>query len=97
MRPDDLAAEVIKHLMAQVPSVDPVLVRGPGFAMTPVWEKRIATLLIGRISRITAIELDGRVTPAVEFVGPGPEPRQTAEQMEKTKSLYLENWIKQLP
>jgi acetyl-CoA acyltransferase len=26
MRPDDLAAEVIKHLMAQVPSVDPVLV-----------------------------------------------------------------------
>ena len=26
MRPDDLAAEVIKHLMAQVPSVDPALV-----------------------------------------------------------------------
>lgn len=26
VRPDDLAAEVIKHLMAQVPSVDPVLV-----------------------------------------------------------------------
>jgi acetyl-CoA acyltransferase len=26
MRPDDLAAEVIKHLMSQVPSVDPVLV-----------------------------------------------------------------------
>jgi acetyl-CoA acyltransferase len=26
MRPDDLAAEVIKHLMAQVPSVDPMLV-----------------------------------------------------------------------
>jgi len=26
MRPDDLAAEVIKHLMAQVPSLDPALV-----------------------------------------------------------------------
>jgi acetyl-CoA acyltransferase len=26
VRPDDLAAEVIKHLMAQVPSVDPILV-----------------------------------------------------------------------
>lgn len=71
---------------------------GPGFTLEPVWEKRIATLLFGRISKITAItEENGRVTAATEFVQPIKTETRTAEQIEKAKSEYLNNWIKQLP
>lgn len=71
---------------------------GPGFVLEPVWEKRIATLLIGRISRITAItEEDGRVSEATAFVQSAAVETRTPEQLEKAKAEYLENWIKQLP
>ncbi|MCC6416136.1 MAG: glycosyltransferase family 39 protein [Opitutaceae bacterium] len=71
---------------------------GPGFALEPVWEKRIATLLIGRISRITEItEEDGRVTAATEFVQSEKSETRTPEQIEKAKAEYLDYWIKQLP
>lgn len=71
---------------------------GPGFELEPVWEKRIATLLIGRISKVTAItEEDGRVSQTVDFVQATQQELRTTEQIEKARAEYLENWIKQLP
>jgi len=71
---------------------------GPGFELEPVWEKRIATLLIGRISKITAItEEDGRIAEATDFVQSAQAELRTPEQIEKARAEYLENWIKQLP
>lgn len=71
---------------------------GAGFELEPVWEKRIATLLIGRISRITAITEDnGTVSEYRAFVPSDVTGVRTPEQMEKAKTEYLENWIKQLP
>lgn len=70
---------------------------GPGFELETIWEKRIVTLLIGRISRITAIcDQDGRVE-ATRYVTPLSVEHRTAEQVEKAKAEYLKNWIKQLP
>lgn len=78
--------------------LDPADDLGAGFELETIWEKRIATLNIGRISRITSItEDDGRVNEATEFVRPPAGPSQTPGQLEKAKAEYLENWITQLP
>lgn len=79
-------------------TLDPADDVGPGFGLEPVWEKRIATLLIGRISRITSITEDnGRASEATDFVQPQQTETRTPEQLEKARAEYLENWIKQLP
>jgi hypothetical protein len=70
---------------------------GAGFELEPFWEKRIATLLIGRISRITEIHDNGEIALATEYAEPSTGPNRTEEQLQKAKQLYLENWIKQLP
>lgn len=70
---------------------------GEGFGLEPVWEKRIATLLIGRISRITSISHEDDKVEATPYITPSGEEHRTAEQIEKARALYLENWIKQLP
>jgi hypothetical protein len=79
-------------------TIDPEDDLGSGFVCEPVEERRIATLLIGRISKITSIEeSDGRISPAVDFVEATSEPARTSAQLEEAKAQYLENWIKQLP
>jgi hypothetical protein len=79
-------------------TIDPEDDLGPGFVCQPVEDRRIATLLIGRISKITAIEDEaGQVSRAVDFVELATEPPLTSEQLDKAKAQYLENWIKQLP
>ena len=70
---------------------------GAGFELEPVWEKRIATLLIGRISRITAISNDDDKAEATPYITPVEAEHRTAEQIEKARVQFLENWIKQLP
>lgn len=78
-------------------TVDPADDLGPDFELQPVWEKRIATLLIGRISRITAIHYKNHIVRATRFVEPAPGPALTPAEQEKARTDYLNNWIKQLP
>ncbi|MCF7687613.1 MAG: glycosyltransferase family 39 protein [Cephaloticoccus sp.] len=78
-------------------TIDPTDDLGSGFTLEPVWQKRVSTLRMARISRITAIEAEGQISKATEYVEPGPEPLRSTEELQKAKSLYLENWIKQLP
>lgn len=78
-------------------TVDPADDLGPNFELQPVWEKRIATLLIGRISRITAIHDKNHTVRATPFVEPVPGPALTPAEQEKARTEYLNNWIKQLP
>lgn len=79
-------------------TLDPEDDPGPGFELEPVWEKRLATLVIGRISRIKSLTTDdGKTAKATSFVQTGREPPMSAEELEKVRARYLENWIKQLP
>jgi hypothetical protein len=77
-------------------NVDPSDELGPAFELETVWEKRVQTLLFGRISRIKAIHEGDAVTMARKFVEPAKERRSSAE-LEKARALYLETWIKHLP
>lgn len=74
---------------------------GPDFELQPVWERRIQTLFIGRISRIVAIHQHGKVVAraglAVTPPGTTVPPKRSPEEWEKAKSAYIENWFKQLP
>ncbi|MFZ9682450.1 MAG: hypothetical protein ACO3DQ_04500, partial [Cephaloticoccus sp.] len=79
-------------------TLDPADDLGPGFKLEPVWETRLATLRLGRISRITAITTDdGTETADPGFVPATPAETRTPEQVEQAKAAYLENWFKQLP
>jgi hypothetical protein len=74
---------------------------GPDFELEPVWERRIQTLFIGRISRIKAIHKDGKVVAraGIHVSPPGtpPPPARTPEQWDAAKKAFLDNWFKQLP
>lgn len=70
---------------------------GPDFELEPVVEKRIATLHLARISRITAIRDQGAVVARAGLVPIASGPPLTGEELEKAKAQYLEKWIKQLP
>lgn len=77
--------------------VDAVDDLGPDFVLEPVMEKRVQTLLFARISRIAAIKEGGTtVVQPRAFVEAQPEKR-SVEELEKGRSIYLENWVKQLP
>ncbi len=79
-------------------TLDPADDLGPGFKLEPVWETRLASLRLGRISRITAITTDdGTETADPGFVSATPAETRTPEQVEQAKAAYLENWFKQLP
>lgn len=78
-------------------SVDPVDDLGPGYELETVMEKRVQPLLFARISRIIAIK-DGEATtvrpkPFVEAL----DEKRTPAELERSRSLYMENWIRQLP
>ena len=77
--------------------VDPQDDLGADFELTPVWEKRVETLLFARISRVVAISEQGKETVrATRFINPEEQAR-TKEELEAARSLYLKKWIQQLP
>lgn len=73
---------------------------GSDFELETVWERRIETLFIGRISRIVAIHQDGKEVARGGLVAPT-KPSTTAgnsdAEIEAAKKAYVDNWLKQLP
>lgn len=70
---------------------------GPGYVLEPVEERRIATLYLSRISRVTAIkEGDEVVARARPYAQESAAPRSDAE-LRQAEARYLERWIKNLP
>ncbi len=71
---------------------------GPGFELEPLWERRIQTLFIGRISRIKAIRKDGKVVAdaGLAVTIPGGPTRSEAE-WDAARKAFVEKWLKQLP
>lgn len=78
-------------------TLDPADDIGADFELEPVIEKRIATLHLARISRITAIRAHGEVVARAGPAEPVPGPALSAGELEKAKSDYLAKWMKQLP
>lgn len=78
-------------------TLDPADDIGPGFELEPVLEKRIATLHLARISRITAIHPDDGAVARQGFARPLGGPALSKEEFERAKAAYLEKWMKQLP
>lgn len=70
---------------------------GPDFELEPVVQKRVATLHLARISRVTAIHDKGAVVARAGLAPIVSGPTPTKEELEKAKAQYLEKWIKQLP
>lgn len=70
---------------------------GPAYELEPVEERRIATLHLARISRVTAIrDGDQVVARARPYAQEAVEPRSAAE-LRQAESRYLERWIRNLP
>jgi hypothetical protein len=70
---------------------------GADFVLEPVLERRVVTLQFARISRIKAIKQNGEtIVESPRIVTPVTR-KKSAEDLDKARSRYLENWIKQLP
>lgn len=78
-------------------TLDPADDIGPGFELETVLEKRIATLHLARISRITAIHLEAGPVARDGRAQPLGGPPLSAEEYDRAKAAYLEKWMKQLP
>ena len=78
-------------------TLDPADDIGPGFELEPVLEKRIATLHLARISRITAIHAEDGSVARQAYAQPVGGPAMSKEEFEHAKAAYLEQWMKQLP
>lgn len=92
---------IYQRVMLDEQTGQPAVVRedelGAEFELEIVFERRIRTLQFARISRITAIMSGDRVDHRpVRFVKPLAE-RHSPAELDKNRTLYLENWIKQLP
>lgn len=72
---------------------------GPEFELEPVWERRVQTLFIGRISRIKAIHKDGKVAAKAGLIitPPAPAAARSNDEWDAAKKAYVDNWLKQLP
>jgi hypothetical protein len=77
--------------------IDPEDDLGPDFELETVWERRVQALLFARISRVTAIRHEGAEVARATAAVPAAVERRTTEELEKARTLYLENWIKKLP
>lgn len=77
--------------------VDPEDELGPDYELETVWEKRIQTLLLGRISRVVSIREGGSVAARAGMITPVGQPPRTAEEIEAAKKAFTERWLKQLP
>ncbi|HVU32616.1 MAG TPA: glycosyltransferase family 39 protein [Opitutaceae bacterium] len=83
-----------------VRTLDPADDIGPDFELDPVWEKRIETLFIGRISRITAIRQGGHVAARAGLVVTPPgaaTPTRSSAEWDAAKKAYVDKFLKQLP
>ncbi|MBX3736893.1 MAG: hypothetical protein KF715_09405 [Candidatus Didemnitutus sp.] len=78
-------------------TIDPADDIGPDFELEPVMQKRVATLHLARISRITAIHDKGAIVARAGLAPAANGPALTGEELEKAKAQYLEKWIRQLP
>lgn len=82
-------------------TVDPADDLGPDFELETVWEKRIVTLRIGRISRIKAIHQSGggaqQASAFLQAKPPAPAPAVATDTDKKESPPYLETFVKQLP
>lgn len=92
---------VYQHVLVDEKTGRPAVLKedelGPGFELEVVFERRILTLQFARISRIVSINFDGQTAQRpVRFVEPLTLTR-TSSELEKSRALYLENWIKNLP
>lgn len=66
----------------------------PDFQLETVWERRFTPLTVSRISRVVSI----REGPRVEAVAASqPIEKLSAEEREKIRRAYLDNFIKRLP
>lgn len=70
---------------------------GPDFELEPVLERRVQTLYLVRISRIKAIKSGGEVAARSTHLVEPVQKRRSAEELDKMRAVYLENWIKKLP
>ncbi len=72
---------------------------GPDFELETVWEHRIETLLIGRISRVKTVWVDGRPTTDTGLASPSPGPGLplSSDELEAAKPKYMESLIRHLP
>lgn len=78
-------------------TLDPADDVGPDFELEPVMQKRIATLHLARISRVTAIRDRGTVVARAGLAPIVNGPAMTPAEIDRAKAQYLEKWIKQLP
>lgn len=81
-------------------TLDPADDIGPDFELQPVWDRRIETLYIGRISRIIAIRRHGKVAARAGMVVTPPgtaSPRRSQAQWDAAKKAYVDKWLKELP
>lgn len=78
-------------------TIDPADDIGPDFELEPVEQRRIATLHLARISRVTAIREKGEVVARAVDLVPLREPKLSPKELQEVKTKYLEKWIKQLP
>jgi hypothetical protein len=77
---------------------DPTDDLGLAYDLEPVWERRIATTHIDRISRLTALHADdGRTIPQTHLAAPATGPIRTSEELEKVREDYVKQWIQKLP
>jgi hypothetical protein len=70
---------------------------GPDFELEPVWEYRIQTLYIGRISRVTAIKDNGKVVAEAGQLMPVPSPVRSAAEVDTVKKAFVDRYLKELP
>lgn len=78
-------------------TVEPADDLGADFELEPVIQRRVATLHLARISRITAIREKGTVVAREGAAPVTSGPTLTKEDLENAKAQYLEKWIKELP
>lgn len=78
--------------------LDPADDLGPGYELEPVWERRIATMHLDRISRLTALQTaDGAILRQTHLAAPAAGPPRTSEELEKAREDYVKQWIQKLP
>jgi hypothetical protein len=91
---DDLHPDTAKTAELRLEPEDDL---GPDFELEPVWERRIATLVLDRISRVTAIHANGQTAVQTHLATPAAGPARTSAELEKAQDAYINRWLQELP